>query len=47
MRVTFNEHFRLPVEYVYQYFKTPADWTRLYGLAGEPVDIRMRSLKAF
>ena len=39
MRITFNERFRLPVSEVCQYFGTPADWTRLYGLAGEPVDL--------
>lgn len=39
VRITFNEHFRLPVAEVYQYFRTPADWARLYGLVGEPVDL--------
>lgn len=38
MRVEFNEFFRLPVEEVDGYFRTPADWTRLYGLAGSTED---------
>ena len=39
MIIEFNERFRLPVSEVYSYFKTPADWTRLYGLAGDPKDL--------
>ncbi len=39
VRITFNERFRLPVTDVYQYFRTPADWARLYGLVGEPADL--------
>ena len=39
VRITFNERFRLPVADVYQYFRTPADWARLYGLVDEPVDL--------
>lgn len=39
MIIRFNEHFRLPVAEVYQYFETPADWPRLYGLAGDPKDL--------
>ena len=39
MKITFNERFRLPVAEVYQYFRTPADWTRLYGLVGDPDDL--------
>lgn len=34
MRVEFDEFFRLPVEEVDRYFRTPADWTGLYGFAG-------------
>ena len=30
----FKEQFNLPAAEVYSYFHTPADWTRLYGLAG-------------
>lgn len=30
----FNEFFQLPVEEVDRYFRTPADWTGLYGFAG-------------
>jgi hypothetical protein len=39
MRIDFNERFRLPVAEVYQYFRTPADWTRLYGLVGDADDL--------
>lgn len=39
MRIDFHERFRLPVAEVYQYFRTPADWTRLYGLVGDPDDL--------
>ena len=39
MIIRFNEHFRLPAAEVYSYFHTPADWTRLYGLAGDPKDL--------
>ncbi|NIM92225.1 MAG: hypothetical protein GTO18_00710 [Anaerolineales bacterium] len=35
MIIQFNEQFALPIEEVFSYFKTPADWTRLYGVAGE------------
>jgi len=34
VRVEFDELFKLPVEEVDRYFRTPADWTGLYGLAG-------------
>jgi len=34
MIIRFNEHFNLAAAEVYPYFHTPADWTRLYGLAG-------------
>lgn len=39
MIIRYNEHFRLPVAEVYSYFQTPADWTRLYGLVGDPKDL--------
>ncbi len=39
MIIRFKEHFRLPAGEVYAYFETPADWTRLYGLAGDPKDL--------
>ena len=34
MLITFSERFALPVEEVFSYFATPADWVRLYGSAG-------------
>jgi len=39
MRVSFNESFALPVSEVYSYFRSPRDWTRLYGLMGEVKDL--------
>ncbi len=39
MIIRFDEHFTLPVTEVYSYFRTPADWTRLFGLAGDPKDL--------
>ena len=39
MRVSFNESFSLPVSEVYSYFRSPRDWTRLYGLMGEVKDL--------
>jgi hypothetical protein len=38
MRLDFNESFELPMDEVYGFFKTPADWTRLYGSFGEVED---------
>jgi hypothetical protein len=38
MIIHFEERFQLPVEQVYRYFKTPVDWTRLYGEFGEVKD---------
>ncbi len=35
MMIRFKHEFALPVAEVYSYFRSPADWTRLYGLAGE------------
>ena len=34
MRLEFSERFALPVEEVFGYFASPADWGRLYGFAG-------------
>ena len=39
MIISFNEHFKLPIAEVYSYFESPADWTRLYGLAGDSKDL--------
>ncbi len=39
MIIEFNEHFRLPAAEIYSYFHTPADWARLYGLAGDPKNL--------
>lgn len=39
MIIRFNEHFKLPVAEVYSYFESPAEWTRLYGLAGDSKDL--------
>jgi hypothetical protein len=35
MRIEFKETFRLPLEEVFSYFRSPHDWVRLYGFAGE------------
>ena len=35
MIIRFKHEFGLAVGEVYSYFRTPADWTRLYGLAGD------------
>jgi hypothetical protein len=40
MIIRFNHEFSLPAQEVYSYFQTPADWTRLYGLAGDAKDFR-------
>jgi hypothetical protein len=34
MLITFRESFTLPVEQVFPYFASPADWARLYGSVG-------------
>jgi hypothetical protein len=34
MIIKFKQQFTLPVEEIFSYFRTPADWTRLFGLAG-------------
>ena len=38
MIVRFAESFDLPAAAVYDYFKTPPDWTRLFGFAGSVQD---------
>ncbi len=38
MRIQFDESFELPIEHVFDYFKSPSDWASLYGLAGEVED---------
>lgn len=35
MRIEFDESFALPIEEVFAYFRSPADWVRLYGFAGK------------
>jgi hypothetical protein len=35
MLIEFDEHVDLPAERVYPYFRSPRDWTRLYGAFGE------------
>lgn len=39
MRVEFNEEFGVPVEDAYEYFRTPADWPRLFSAFGEAKDL--------
>ncbi len=39
MLIHFNERFALPVQEVYSYFSSPAEWPRLYGMAGRPRDL--------
>ena len=38
MIIRFKHQFHLPVEEVYSYFRTPADWTRLFPFAGDAED---------
>lgn len=38
MLIEFSEFVPRPVEQVYAYFRSPADWVRLYGLAGRVED---------
>jgi hypothetical protein len=38
MRVAFNEEFAVPVEEVYEYFRSPLHWPRLFRAFGEPED---------
>ncbi len=39
MIIEFNERFSLPAGEVYAYFRTPADWPRLFGMAGDTEDL--------
>lgn len=39
MIIQFNEQFALPIDEIFSYFRTPADWVRLYGKAGEVKDL--------
>ena len=39
MRIDFDENFALPIEEVFSYFRTPREWSRLYGLMGEVKDL--------
>lgn len=38
MIVRFRHEFDLPVTEVYSYFRSPADWPRLFGFAGDVED---------
>ena len=38
MKILFDETFELPIEEVYSYFRSPRDWVRLYGVAGEVIE---------
>jgi hypothetical protein len=38
MRIEFSEFIPLPAPQVYSFFESPADWVRLYGLAGRVAD---------
>ena len=38
MIIRFRHEFDLPVAEVYSYFQTPADWPRLFGMAGDAED---------
>ena len=39
MIIEFNERFNLSAAEVYTYFRTPADWPRLFGMAGDTKDL--------
>lgn len=39
MRIEFREEFDLPVQQIFEYFKTPANWSYLYGLHGSVADL--------
>lgn len=39
MIIEFNERFSLPAGEVYAYFRTPADWPRLFGMAADTKDL--------
>lgn len=38
MKIAFRESIPLPPEAIYSYFRTPADWVRLYGAFGAVED---------
>ena len=38
MHLEFDETFDLPPAEIYDYFKTPQDWVRLYGAFGDVTD---------
>lgn len=38
MIIRFRETFALPADLVYGFFRSPADWVRLYGFAGRGED---------
>ena len=38
MRIEFCESFNLPVQEVYEFLRSPADWPRLYGSYGDVID---------
>jgi hypothetical protein len=38
MKINFKEEFSLPLREVFDYFKTPQDWVRLYGAFGTVED---------
>jgi len=38
MWLRFHEEFALPASEVYPFFRTPSDWTRLFGFAGAVED---------
>jgi len=37
MIVRFSNTFDLPIDHVFSYFRSPADWVRLYGIAGDVI----------
>ena len=39
MIIRFSEQFNLSAAEVYSYFDTPADWPRLFGMAGDSKDL--------
>jgi hypothetical protein len=39
MIIRFKEQFNLSAAEVYSYFDTPADWPRLFGMAGDSKDL--------
>jgi len=39
MRLSFKHEFNLPLAELYSYARTPADWTRIFGFPGDPIDL--------